>query len=810
MKIKNLAIVMMAALWAFASCGPKEEPEQKPDDKPDQALTPAIQLAKTEVALASDGASVDLAYMIENPVEGQKISVSNDAEWLTVSTAKARVLTFSADINETGAVREAEVVLSYEGAEDITVEVTQEFFVNPLKVEISGVSATGVTFSITTSDPELTWIPMVTYKESFEYFDTADELFQNDLEYFAYLADINDLSLAEFIEMMYAVGSMENVTLDGLQPSNDYVLYAYGITTDGRRTTDIVSAPFSTEAPYEGDITFSFTAEENDYILEYTITPSHTGVPYFYGIATAATLDMWKAKNGGSLRDAIQNEEIDAEVGELMDLGMISGPEDYFAIYNEANVMDWGYMEMKASTKYVIYACKWDEQCRLTGPVSTYEHTSQGIDASANQITLEVNNVTQSSADAVTTVTTEDPYVVMPVKRSEIAAMTDEEIFVYLTEKYDYLIGEYTFNGANTKTFSRMRPDTDYTIVAFGYKAGTMTTSEMDKVDFTTLSAGNPEDCTFEFKVTPDVDFAFVEVTPSDKGQFYHWLVYPSYYTADDAKNFIKQTIQYAYEGDVATFSSWELSLGDDSANAWDLYPATEYKVGAVIMDYDTGEFLSEVSFSEPFTTIEKKYADITFNFEYGPYYDLGQLINAGQTQFEALLSDGDALMPIKLQVEGKCSAYYYAIYANDLMDEEKYPDEMFYAGLEGGGFTRNSTNFVVKYDTKMTLTAMAYDYDGNVTKIYRAPLFFTQDGVSPAKDFIASLKKAPQAKTAETMPQAAVNVASKRLPEGRLDARQMQVKHDEAMMKVKDIRRERLMKEVLHLKMKKSKMIAR
>jgi hypothetical protein len=332
----------------------------------------------------------------------------------------------------------------------------------------------------------------------------------------------------------------------------------------------------------------------------------------------------------------------------------------------------------------------------------------------------------------------------------------------------------------------------------------------MDKVDFKTLPAGDPKDCTFAFKVTPDVDFAFVEVTPSDKGQFYHWLVYPSYYTADDAKNFIKQTIQYAYEGDVATFSSWELSLGDDSANAWDLYPATEYKVGAVIMDYDTGEFLSEVAFSEPFTTLEKKYADITFNFEYGPYYDLGQLINAGQTQFEKLLSDGDALMPIKLEVEGKCSAYYYAIYANDLMDEEKYPDELFYAGLEGGGFSRASTNFVVKYDTKMTLTAMAYDYDGNVTKIYRAPLFFTQDGVSPAKDFIASLKKAPQSRTAQTMSPVIANVASKSLPENRPDAQQMQNKHDEAMMKVRDIRRERLMKEVLDLKMKKSKMIAR
>ena len=803
MKIYRFALAMVAMLSAFASCN-KPVPEE-----PEEEKTPVIQLAKTEVELASDGTAVDLAYMIENPVEGQKISVVNDAQWLAVSTDKARVISFSADINETGAVREAQVVISYEGAEDVTVDVSQEFFVNPLKVEISGVTATGVTFSITTSDPELTWIPMVTYKEGFEYFDSADELFQNDLEYFAYLADIQDMSLAEFIDMMSAAGSMENVTFDGLQPSVDYVLYAYGVTREGRRTTDIVSAPFTTEPPYEGDITFSFTAEEIDYNLNYTITPSHTGVPFYYDIVPWTTLEEWKVKHGGNLRDAIQAEEIDARVNELLDLGMISGPEDFFAIYNESNVVDWGNMPLKASTKYVIYACRWDENCVLSGPVSTYEHTSQSIGQSSNEITLTIDNITQSSVDASADVTNEDPYVIIPLRKSEIDGMTDEETFVYVTTKYDYLISEYTFSGDMTKTFPRMRPDTDYVVLAFGYKAETMTTSEMERAEFKTLPAGDPADCTFEFKVTPDVDFAFVEVMPSDKGQFYHWIVYPSYYTAENVKEYIQKTIEIYYEGDVVTFSSWELSLGDDSANAWDLYPATEYKVGAVVMDYDTGEFLSDVVFSEPFTTLEKKYADITFNFEYGPYYDLGQLVNAGQEQFADLLGDGDAIMPIKLEVEGKCSAYYYAIYQNDLMDEEEYPDELFYAGLEGGGFTRAATNFIVKYDTKMTLTAMAYDYDGNVTKIYRAPLFFTQDGASPAKDFIASLNKS-QARSAQAMPVASANVASKTLPENRLDARQIQAKHDEAMMKVEDIRRERLMKEVLDLKTRKSKMIAK
>ena len=200
--------------------------------------------------------------------------------------------------------------------------------------------------------------------------------------------------------------------------------------------------------------------------------------------------------------------------------------------------------------------------------------------------------------------------------------------------------------------------------------------------------------------------------------------------------------IEYSYEDDFATFASWELSLGDDSATAWDLYPETEYKVGAVIMDYDTGEFLSDVHFSKPFTTLAKTYADLTFKMDYGPYYDLGDLIKAGQTQFESILKNGDALMPINVAVEGECSAFYYALYANDLSDTETYPDEIFYAGLEGGGKSYPSTNLIVKYDTPMTLVAVAYDYDNNVSQLYRDVLFFTQDGASPAKDFIASMDK--------------------------------------------------------------------
>lgn len=799
MKTLRYIIAICSLVWTLAAC-----------EKSGDADMPTIKIGKTEVVIEPSGGKARIAYAVENQVEGEKLSAATEASWLTVDASKARLLVLSAETNETGESREAQVVLKYKGAKDVVLKVTQDFFENPLAISISNVSATNVIFSVTTSDPELTWIPMVTYKAGFEYYETPDELFKSDIEYFEYLADINDLTLAQFIEAMSATGSLEDVNLGGLQPSTDYVLYVYGVTKDAKRTTDIVSCPFRTEDPYEGDITFTFDVVESDYVMNYTITPSYTGVPFYYGVVTRKQWEAWRTAYDEDLSAAIQAEEIDAMMEELMDLGMMSGPDDFFALYSEADVVDFGYFEMKADTEYVLFASRWDEQCRLTGPLSTHMHKSEPVEASDNKITLHVDNVTQSSADATVTTTNNDPYALINLRASELAGMSDEEIFEFVSTKYDYILSEYTFTGDRTRKYERMRPNVDYTFLAFGYKAGTMTTAEMQKAHIKTLPAGDPKDCTFEFEVDPDVDNAFVSVVPSDKGQFYFWLVYPSYYTADDAKSYIRMYIEGWYDDDFAAFASWELSLGDDATTAWDLYPGTEYKVGAVIMDYDSGEFLSDVFFSEPFTTQIKKYADITFEWNYGPYYDLGELIRAGQTQLQPLLENGDAIMPLKVTLKGEYSAFYYAIYANDLSDTEKYTDEIFYAGLEYGQ-SGLSNNLVVDYDTPMTLVAVAYDNENNPTILYRDVLRFTQDGASPAKDFIASLgQKSAGVQMFATEWYRPVPAGAKKYDTPRISQQQLEMKHQQAMEKVEQMRREKIIRSYNEAKMKKAKRIAR
>ena len=229
-------------------------------------------------------------------------------------------------------------------------------------------------------------------------------------------------------------------------------------------------------------------------------------------------------------------------------------------------------------------------------------------------------------------------------------------------------------------------------------------------------------------------------------------------------------------------------------------------------MDYDTGEFLSDVFFSEPFVTPIKQYADITFDWNYGPYYDLGELIRAGQTQFEPLLAQGDALMPLEVKITGSYSAFYYDIYTGDVSDAEMYPDEMFYAGLEYGS-SRTKNNAIVKYDAAMTLVAVAYDNENNPTMLYRDLLRFTQDGASPAKDFIASMgaKSTGDEQTIKAGEfKQNIPVASKKKNENRISAAQLEAKHNEAMTKVEQMRNEKLIKEFNAAKMRKEKRIAR
>ena len=743
------ALVTMLGMVACTEDAPSNGNETK---------TPVIKFQSETVEIDYDGAEVLVDYTIENPVKGEMVVINNNTEWLTVETVGDAQLKFSAAANDAEAERKADVVINYKGAESVTLKVTQDYNAlanSPIAIKFVAADHASVTVDILTTDPELTWVPMITYKEYFDEYTSDDEIFASDLEYFEYLAEMWDYTLAEFIEEMAGVGTEENLVIEDLEPSTEYVVYAYGISLDGERTTDIVSLAITTSEPYTGDITFEISAVEEDYTLSFTITPSHKGIGYMYGIATEADINEWKELAGSdNLRDAIQLGDIEAGIAELMDYGLVEERSDYYDIFSESDVMDYGWQELKADTKYIIYAAKWNENCEIVGEVATYEHTSAPVETSDNVITAEISDITQSSVTVITTTSNYDSYAVIPVRASEVEALNDEEVFAFVMNAYGYIVSEYTYNNDICETYTRMRPETDYTLLIFGCQAGVQTT-DMQRINFTTLASGDPKECTFDINVMDiESDNAWVEITPSDKGHYYHWMAYPADFTADEVKAFVSDRLENGYEGDVEAFSSWELSQGDEQTTVWDLIPNTEYKIGLIIMDYDTGEFLSDAVFGEVFKTPEVVYADITFDVQFGKYFDIDSLVAAGYTQFEGDYYAGQAIMSIDVATEGDCVEFYYDIYGNDLSDTVVYPDAIFYEGLWYGMYSEHSM-VVLEYDTTMTFVAVGYNSDYEPSELYRKVFTLTKDGASPVEEFggevsaVRSMVVAPEQKEA-------------------------------------------------------------
>ena len=90
--------------------------------------TPVINAAAS-VEIAYDATDGKIEYTIVNPVNGVALTATSTATWISNITVVDGAVTFDATENEGTEDRTATFTLSYTGAEDVTVTVTQKHFV---------------------------------------------------------------------------------------------------------------------------------------------------------------------------------------------------------------------------------------------------------------------------------------------------------------------------------------------------------------------------------------------------------------------------------------------------------------------------------------------------------------------------------------------------------------------------------------------------------------------------------------------------------------------------------------------------------
>ena len=96
-------------------------------------------ITASNIDLAADATSGEIVYTISNPVEGKTVSASTTADWISDINVGTEKVTFTTTAN-TGDERTADITLTYEGATNKVVKVTQKKYVQVYAIDL----ATGI------------------------------------------------------------------------------------------------------------------------------------------------------------------------------------------------------------------------------------------------------------------------------------------------------------------------------------------------------------------------------------------------------------------------------------------------------------------------------------------------------------------------------------------------------------------------------------------------------------------------------------------------------------------------------------------
>lgn len=444
----------------------------------EQLLSPELELTEDVINVTASGGFYSISYTITNPIEEASLSIDNQPEWVSdFNFEKQGVISFFVHKNELTEERSAKLNLVYSGIEEVlSFTIIQEAAsVPPFSINVNEVSEIYVNLDIIPEDKEMTYINFTMPREYESYYENDDALFNDDMAYFQSLSDAYNLPIDEVIETYVRTGDLTDQTLSGLIPGTEYMTYVYGIDTqDNTRTTEIVREYYYTADVEQIDVDFDFDYEINGGFVNVSIIPQNYDGYFSYEVYGGVTEDMDI--------DKLCEENWINTVSFFLSVGYsYQDILDEFCSRNAFSIS----LSLEAETKYVVVAYAVNEEALKCSSTSYEFFETEAITPSDNIITLTATNITARTIDVGVTTTNNDPYVTILCETQYIDQYnTNQEII-------DFFVNTYTMNlnvGDFTETVENLLPETRYSLCAFGYNSGTVTT-DLFRLDCETTSA---------------------------------------------------------------------------------------------------------------------------------------------------------------------------------------------------------------------------------------------------------------------------------------------------------------------------------
>ena len=524
-KQKSTLYLIAAALITLlaGACTDRSVPEPTPQEGV------SLSFDQSEIEVDALGGEYSVYYTLTNGIDNINPVPQVNVSWIKDLRADDEMIYFTVEPNASAAARSTKIDLKYPGVEiPVLLTVNQPLPSEALfMINVKDMSISDCETIIIPKDPEMYYIAYgasVSYMRQ-EGIETAEQLFEDDYTYFKAIADQYGANLGQFlIYNNMAHQDTRELTFTGLSLNESFVIYVYGIeftddTKDYSLATPIYHVIVTPSMEDMMEVKFSMEYDINGPEVTHRITPIDWDGEFYYEYFAEGNQYFYP-----------EEEEItDAYVASV-----ISDWDMFVDIY-----MDFGYtasqfMDMAcksgtyeqsvtllADTRYMAQAYAIEEVGGRPQVVSvphiTY-FTTGNVDSSDMTIDIAIENVYARVGDiSIIPSSQEEGYCVFIGTQDVIP--TEGDIIEWILSKYSVspIVGTYT------EHMNSLIPETDYSILAFGYYGGKATTG-LFRVDFTTTAAGTCENSVKQINV--GAPYSAAELAEIDPETYAHVAMY--------------------------------------------------------------------------------------------------------------------------------------------------------------------------------------------------------------------------------------------------------------------------------------------
>lgn len=603
------------AVLSFAGLlfGCKSDPGTNNPTPPNDANR-VINVEKTTLNVSAEGGDYTIELTVTNAVGDVAVAAKSEAEWIKVNETSNTFVKLNVAFNNNEEARSATLTLKYPEAEDVAIEITQAAKSgDPFTFEIKDVTYNKFTSAVTPQNSDNYYVLYMSKVSYFQDMGIADEeaLLIDDYNFFSQYAGAYGYSLKDFMTTYGLVykGYMA-MEWTALSPAEDYAVYVYGVkfNEDGSDFTvttpvyyEIVSTPINTIGEHLFDIDVAVDGAD----ATISITPQDDQT-YYHTIVIGRDNNLYREE--GTMPDyeyaILVSKYWMTYVNSYMGYYEMS-LEEVLAEKCKYGTQSWEEPLM-ANSDYMVITFKIDtiDGLPMLSSIPAVKNFTTGDVATSDMtFNVKVNACYTTVLDYTVTPSSNDNYTHLHIKTSYLAEYTtDEEIINAMIDAY--WLEEYS--DEFTAHTAYLKPDTEYSILVFGYHGGVATTG-LTRVDIKTEPVGPAVN-----SVTGIVTYGPydpVEVAALDPSLSYyesyagyflmlHWLETENE-QYEGVYHYIYDTISVTTMGDEWVFEdlvaySYTPIMADAGAYG------TEYVIAGVVQDY-RGNY-SDMVYSEPFT----------------------------------------------------------------------------------------------------------------------------------------------------------------------------------------------------------------